>query len=375
MVVYFLQGLTFGFAAAVQPGPFQTYLISQTVNNALNQLNQTVASKIDLARQDGSATLQTAHDAFVAETRKFLQDNVLPWLDEAKRNCALFRQLRPQIYELDHVAQLMGVTSIPELATAEAIACDALLNCEDEIFKQCRDQGGNTGLLAELIDTDRSCQLLGCPSTVTIASMTNCTPLWIGNLTYTATASTNDTSDPKCTQTWNSDFHFSGIVTNAEETDMIVFKLVTLYVFGNAYGLRTFESTCHDEGSCWPDSGSWSDDQHTLDKWVKAGRETAMVSWYIYPDGTVQGFSIIFGRQAPCKLTLANESKSTECGGARSSSDTIISQDSAVGSYDYSSMTGGGVTATSAAGTDSQTILESAGLSSVVTWSWDFSRK
>jgi threonine/homoserine/homoserine lactone efflux protein len=28
---YFLQGLLFGFAAAVQPGPFQTFLISQTI--------------------------------------------------------------------------------------------------------------------------------------------------------------------------------------------------------------------------------------------------------------------------------------------------------------------------------------------------------
>ncbi|HTX90079.1 MAG TPA: LysE family transporter [Anaerolineales bacterium] len=32
MFLYFLQGLTFGFAAAVQPGPFQTYLISQTIS-------------------------------------------------------------------------------------------------------------------------------------------------------------------------------------------------------------------------------------------------------------------------------------------------------------------------------------------------------
>jgi threonine/homoserine/homoserine lactone efflux protein len=29
----FLQGVTFGFAAAVQPGPFQTYLITQTLSN------------------------------------------------------------------------------------------------------------------------------------------------------------------------------------------------------------------------------------------------------------------------------------------------------------------------------------------------------
>jgi threonine/homoserine/homoserine lactone efflux protein len=33
MLLYFLQGVTFGFAAAVQPGPFQTYLISQTLSN------------------------------------------------------------------------------------------------------------------------------------------------------------------------------------------------------------------------------------------------------------------------------------------------------------------------------------------------------
>jgi threonine/homoserine/homoserine lactone efflux protein len=31
--LYFIQGVTFGFAAAVQPGPFQTYLISQTVSH------------------------------------------------------------------------------------------------------------------------------------------------------------------------------------------------------------------------------------------------------------------------------------------------------------------------------------------------------
>jgi threonine/homoserine/homoserine lactone efflux protein len=33
MFLYFIQGVTFGFAAAVQPGPFQTYLISQTLSN------------------------------------------------------------------------------------------------------------------------------------------------------------------------------------------------------------------------------------------------------------------------------------------------------------------------------------------------------
>ena len=33
MLLYFLQGVTYGFAAAVQPGPFQTYLISQTLTN------------------------------------------------------------------------------------------------------------------------------------------------------------------------------------------------------------------------------------------------------------------------------------------------------------------------------------------------------
>jgi threonine/homoserine/homoserine lactone efflux protein len=33
MWIYLLQGMTFGFAAAAQPGVFQTYLISQTLNN------------------------------------------------------------------------------------------------------------------------------------------------------------------------------------------------------------------------------------------------------------------------------------------------------------------------------------------------------
>lgn len=32
MLIYILQGLGYGFAAAAQPGPFQTYLISQTLN-------------------------------------------------------------------------------------------------------------------------------------------------------------------------------------------------------------------------------------------------------------------------------------------------------------------------------------------------------
>jgi threonine/homoserine/homoserine lactone efflux protein len=32
MIVYLLLGTTYGFAAAVQPGPFQTYLISQALN-------------------------------------------------------------------------------------------------------------------------------------------------------------------------------------------------------------------------------------------------------------------------------------------------------------------------------------------------------
>lgn len=32
MLLYLLQGLGYGFAAAVQPGPFQTYLISQTLD-------------------------------------------------------------------------------------------------------------------------------------------------------------------------------------------------------------------------------------------------------------------------------------------------------------------------------------------------------
>jgi threonine/homoserine/homoserine lactone efflux protein len=33
LILYFIQGITLGFAAAVQPGPFQTYLISQTVSH------------------------------------------------------------------------------------------------------------------------------------------------------------------------------------------------------------------------------------------------------------------------------------------------------------------------------------------------------
>ncbi len=32
MLAYLIQGIGYGFAAAVQPGPFQTYLISQTLN-------------------------------------------------------------------------------------------------------------------------------------------------------------------------------------------------------------------------------------------------------------------------------------------------------------------------------------------------------
>src|SRR5829696_5042588 len=32
MWLYILQGIGFGFAAAVQPGPFQTYLISQALS-------------------------------------------------------------------------------------------------------------------------------------------------------------------------------------------------------------------------------------------------------------------------------------------------------------------------------------------------------
>ena len=33
MFVYLVQGITFGFAAAVQPGPFQTYLMSRALNH------------------------------------------------------------------------------------------------------------------------------------------------------------------------------------------------------------------------------------------------------------------------------------------------------------------------------------------------------
>ena len=32
--VYVIQGIGYGFAAAVQPGPFQTYVIAQTLNSA-----------------------------------------------------------------------------------------------------------------------------------------------------------------------------------------------------------------------------------------------------------------------------------------------------------------------------------------------------
>jgi threonine/homoserine/homoserine lactone efflux protein len=37
MWAYLLQGIGYGFAAAVQPGPFQTYLISQTLSNGWRQ--------------------------------------------------------------------------------------------------------------------------------------------------------------------------------------------------------------------------------------------------------------------------------------------------------------------------------------------------
>jgi threonine/homoserine/homoserine lactone efflux protein len=33
VIVYLIQGIGYGFAAAVQPGPFQTYIISQTLNS------------------------------------------------------------------------------------------------------------------------------------------------------------------------------------------------------------------------------------------------------------------------------------------------------------------------------------------------------
>jgi threonine/homoserine/homoserine lactone efflux protein len=33
MLIYLIQGVTFGFAAVVQPGPFQTYLMSQALNH------------------------------------------------------------------------------------------------------------------------------------------------------------------------------------------------------------------------------------------------------------------------------------------------------------------------------------------------------
>src|SRR5215216_5195710 len=37
MWLYIIQGLGYGFAAAVQPGPFQTYLISQTLSKGWKQ--------------------------------------------------------------------------------------------------------------------------------------------------------------------------------------------------------------------------------------------------------------------------------------------------------------------------------------------------
>jgi threonine/homoserine/homoserine lactone efflux protein len=37
MWTYLIQGIGYGFAAAVQPGPFQTYLISQTLSNGWRQ--------------------------------------------------------------------------------------------------------------------------------------------------------------------------------------------------------------------------------------------------------------------------------------------------------------------------------------------------
>ena len=33
MIIYVIQGIAYGFAAAVQPGPFQTYIISQTLKS------------------------------------------------------------------------------------------------------------------------------------------------------------------------------------------------------------------------------------------------------------------------------------------------------------------------------------------------------
>jgi len=33
MLIYLIQGISYGFAAAVQPGPFQTFIISQTLKN------------------------------------------------------------------------------------------------------------------------------------------------------------------------------------------------------------------------------------------------------------------------------------------------------------------------------------------------------
>jgi len=130
-------------------------LISLSINNALDQLNHTVASKIDLARQDGTETLETMANAFASETRKFLQDHVLPFLEEARHNCALFRRLLPEIFGLDRTAQLIGVNSMPEMDAAEAITCDGLLNCEEEILQQCRDQGGNTRI-ADPINRNRA---------------------------------------------------------------------------------------------------------------------------------------------------------------------------------------------------------------------------
>ena len=89
MLIYLIQGIGYGFAAAMQPGPFQTYVISQTLNHGwrralpaalaplisdgpiillvllvLSQLPESLVSILHLA--SGLFVLYLARDAFVA---------------------------------------------------------------------------------------------------------------------------------------------------------------------------------------------------------------------------------------------------------------------------------------------------------------------
>ena len=50
MWIYLLQGIGYGLAAASQPGPFQTYLISQTLTRGWKR---TLPAALALSRDDG----------------------------------------------------------------------------------------------------------------------------------------------------------------------------------------------------------------------------------------------------------------------------------------------------------------------------------